>query len=179
MRPAPDNPPEDLPEDLLRPIAPADHAAVLAWNEHHVELLSPLDDARLVELLGWSHRGCVIRDDGVDVGFVLTFAAGAPYDSPYYQWFSERRSTFLYLDRIVIDAAVRRSGLGTRVYDALEAHARTMGPVLFLEVNLDPPNEPSLAFHRNRGYREVGRKVAGDRVVSLMEKDLVESVQVK
>ncbi len=41
-----------------------------------------------------------------------------------------------------------------------------------LEVNLDPPNEPSLAFHRRRGYVEVGRQVATGHLVSLMVKEL-------
>jgi len=157
---------------LLRPITPADHAAVLAWNQSHVELLSPLDEERLVELLGWTERAEVIGHDGQDVGFVLTFAAGAAYDSSNYRWFSERYPAFLYLDRVVIDPAVRRSGLGTRVYDALEAHARELGPVLCLEVNLDPPNEPSLAFHRSRGYVEVGQEESNGHLVSLMEKVL-------
>ena len=35
---------------LLRPITPADHADVLALNERNVELLAPIDEARLVEL---------------------------------------------------------------------------------------------------------------------------------
>lgn len=157
-------------EQLLRPITPTDHAAVLAWNQSHVELLSPLDDARLTQLLGWSERAEIVQDGGADVGFVLTFAAGAPYDSTNYRWFSERHPAFLYLDRIVLDAGVRRTGLGTRVYDALEAHARSLGPVLCLEVNLDPPNEPSLAFHRSRGYVEVGQENAHGHLVSLMEK---------
>jgi hypothetical protein len=32
---------------VLRPITSADHPQVLAWNQQHVELLSPLDEARL------------------------------------------------------------------------------------------------------------------------------------
>ncbi len=159
-----------FPGDLLRPITPADHDAVLAWNETHVELLAPLDEARLVELLGWTDVAAIIRHEATDVGFVLTFGAGTAYDSTNYRWFSERHRRFLYLDRIVVDAGVRRSGLGTRVYDALEKHAATHGPVLCLEVNLDPPNEPSLAFHRSRGYREVGQDAFNGHRVSLLEK---------
>ncbi len=158
--------------ELLRPITAADHAAVLAWNAAHVELLAPLDEDRLVTLLGWSEQACVISHGRRAAGFVLTFAAGAPYDSVNYRWFSQRHPAFLYLDRIVVDAGVRRAGLGTRVYDALEEHARSLGPMLCLEVNLDPPNEPSLAFHRSRGYVEVGQQEAGGHLVSLMEKDL-------
>jgi len=161
-----------LPGEILRPITAADHARVLAWNEAHVELLAPLDEARLAALLGWSETAAVLTHDGRDVGFVLTFGAGTAYDSENYRWFAARNPDFVYLDRIVVDPAVRRAGLGTRVYDALEADAATRAPVFCLEVNVDPPNDPSLAFHRARGYVEVGRQQAGDHTVALFEKPL-------
>jgi predicted GNAT superfamily acetyltransferase len=162
---------------VLRPIGPADFPAVLAWNQAHVELLAPLSDDRLQELLGWTDLGSVITDAGRDLGFVLTFPAGTGYDSPNYRWFTEHAAasgwdTFYYLDRGVVDPAVRRTGLGTRVYDEIEDRAREVGRVMCLEVNLDPPNEPSLAFHRRRGYVEVGQDSATGHVVSLMAKDL-------
>ena len=156
----------------LRPITPADHRQVLAWNDHHVDLLSPLDGDRLATLLGWTDLGCMIRHDDRDVGFVLTFAAGTAYDSENYLWFSASYPSFYYLDRVVVDPSVRRVGVATRVYDAIEARARAVAPVMCLEVNLEPPNEPSLTFHRRRGYAEVGQVgVAGHRV-SLLAKDL-------
>lgn len=155
---------------VLRPITPADHEAVLAWNETNVALLAPLDEDRLVALLGWSDLACVITDQGRDVGFVLTFASGTAYDSPNYRWFAARHERFYYLDRVVVDASVRRTGIGTRVYDAIEDRAREIAPVMCLEVNLDPPNEPSLAFHRSRGYEQVGEDVATGHLVSLMTK---------
>ncbi len=157
---------------VLRPITPADHAAVLAWNQAHVELLAPLDQARLEELVTASDTAAVITHAGLDVGFVITFAAGAGIEGPNYRWFSERHRSFLYLDRIVVDTVARRSGVASRVYDAIEARAAELGPVLCLEVNLDPPNEPSLAFHRARGFVEVGRQEANGHLVSLLEKDL-------
>lgn len=156
--------------NLLRPITPTDFDAVLAWNEQHVELLAPMDRTRLTQLLAWSDAGSVITHDGNDVGFVLTFPAGSAYDSTNYRWFSNRHDQFLYLDRIVIDSSVRRSGVASRAYDEIEQRARELGPVLCLEVNLDPPNEPSLAFHRRRGFVEVGQQEAGGHLVSLLEK---------
>jgi len=155
---------------ILRPITPADHAAVLAWNQDHVELLAPLDQALLEHLVACSDTAAAITHAGRDVGFVLTFAAGAGIDGVNYTWFSERHPAFLYLDRIVIDPSARRTGVASRVYDRLEARAAELGPVLCLEVNLDPPNEPSLAFHRARGFVEVGQHEANGHLVSLMEK---------
>jgi uncharacterized protein len=143
---------------MLRPITPADRAAVLAWNDAHVDLLSPLDEDRLTELMDLADQACVIVHEGRDVGFVLTFAAGSPYDSPNYLWFTERYPAFVYLDRVVVDPSVRRAGIASRVYDDLEAQAALTAPVLCLEVNLEPPNEPSLAFHRRRGYLDLMAK---------------------
>ena len=157
---------------VLRPITPADHDVVLGWNGAHVELLSPLDGPRLAQLLGWADLGAVIHDGGRDVGFVLTFRSGTAYDSDNYRWFAARYPDFYYLDRVVVDPTVRRSGVGTRVYDEIEARARTVAPVMCLEVNLDPPNEPSLAFHRRRGYVEVGQDDATGHLVGLMAKEL-------
>ena len=56
------------------------------------------------------------------------------------------------------------------VYDELEGDCGR--PVFALEVNLDPPNAPSLAFHRARGYREVGQREFGGHVVSMLTLEL-------
>ena len=136
----------------LRPIEPRDHAFVLELNRLHEHLTAPLSHARLVDLVGWADRAVVIDADGSRAGFVITFAPGTPYDSPYYAEFGRLFEEFTYLDRIVIDAAFQRRGLGSAAYDDLEA---TAAPRMVLEVNVDPPNEPSLAFHRARGYEVV------------------------
>jgi predicted GNAT superfamily acetyltransferase len=110
--------------------------------------------------------------EGVLAGFVLVFGPGTPYDSPNYRWFADVYGTaFDYLDRIVVDDRFRRRGLAGAVYDEVEATAALRGR-LTLEVNLDPPNEPSLSFHRGRGYREVGQLGAPGHRVSLMAKRL-------
>lgn len=158
--------------ELLRPISADDVERVLAWNQSHVELLAPLDATRLDQLLSCSDAGWIITDAGLDVGFVLTFAGGSGYDSSNYRWFDARHRDFLYLDRIVIDPAARRIGVASRVYDAIETRARELGPVLCLEVNLDPPNVPSLEFHRGRGFTEVGQITTTGPLVSLLEKQV-------
>ena len=159
---------------LLRPLAPADHPAVLALNERNVDLLAPLDEPRLVQLVEWAETAAALDVDGAFAGFVLTFGSGSPYDGENFAWFSERYPDFTYLDRVVIHEDFRRRGLGTLVYDELEG---ACGRALFtLEVNIDPPNEPSLAFHRARGFTEVGRRTfphpGGDHDVTMMVKHL-------
>jgi len=154
----------------LRPITPADHADVLALNERNVELLAPMDEARLIALLDVAGSAEVIDVDGGFAGFVMTFAAGSAYDGENFAWFTERYEDFCYLDRVVIHADFRRRGLGSRVYDELESSCGK--PVFALEVNLDPPNEASLAFHRARGFVEVGQRDSNRHLVSLMVKHL-------
>ena len=158
------------PPSLLRPIVADDHDAVLALNERNVDLLAPLGRARLLELIGWADRAAVIDADGAFAGFVITFASGSAYDGENFAWFSGRYDDFGYLDRVVIDDAFRRRGLASQVYDELESSSGR--PVFTLEVNLEPPNEPSLAFHRARGYVEVGRRVSNGHTVSLLAKRL-------
>jgi predicted GNAT superfamily acetyltransferase len=158
----------------LRPVTEADHADVLALNHQNVELLAPLDEPRLRQLLTWADSGSVIDVDGAFAGFVLTFASGSSYDGENFAWFAERYPDFAYLDRVVIHEDFRRRGLATQVYDELEGSCGR--PLFALEVNIEPPNEPSLAFHRARGYTEVGRRTmphpSGDHVVTMMTKRL-------
>ncbi len=156
---------------ILRPLVAADHAEVLALNERNVELLAPLDEPRLAQLLGWADQALVIDVDGAFAGFVITFASGSAYDSGNFAWFSERYPDFGYLDRVVVHEDFRRRGLGSLVYDELESSCGQ--PLFALEVNLDPPNEASLAFHRARCFAEVGQRIAGGHLVSLMTKQLV------
>ncbi len=154
----------------LRPIAVADHPDVLALNERNVDLLAPMDAPRLAELCRHADTANVIDVGGVFAGFVLTFAAGSAYDGENFAWFGQRYGDFCYLDRVVLHEDFRRRGLGTLVYDELETACGR--PLFALEVNLDPPNEPSLAFHRARGFDEVGRRTSGGHEVSLFLKAL-------
>jgi predicted GNAT superfamily acetyltransferase len=154
----------------LRPITETDRADVLALNEAHVELLSPMDDARLDYLLDHSDRAEVIDVDGAFAGFVMTFASGSAYDGENFGWFTARFADFTYLDRVVLHEDFRRRGLGSQVYDELEASSGR--PLFALEVNLDPPNDASLAFHHARGFVEVGQRVSSGHLVSLFLKTL-------
>ena len=157
----------------LRPITPVDHDAVVALNERFVHLTAPMDQPRLAELVGAADHADIIDVDGELAGFVITFTAGAAYDGTHFAWFAQRYDDYCYLDRIVIDDQFQRRGLGTFVYDVIEGGCAR--PVLALEVNIDPPNEPSMAFHRARGFTEVGQSDASGHLVSLMTKELAQA----
>lgn len=152
----------------LRPIEPEDYPFVLDLNARNVDLLSPVDEARLTALIDWSDRADLILDDGEPAGFVVMFAPGTTYDSVCYGWWGDRcGDRFYYLDRVVLDDRFRRRGLGGFVYDEMQRAATPYGR-LALEVNSEPPNEASLAFHRSRGFVEDGELAVGDKKVVMM-----------
>ena len=155
----------------LRPLRETDVADVLALNQANVVALSPLDESRLTVLRGLADRFDVLDVEGAFAGFVVTFASGAAYDSANFEWFGARHGRFYYLDRIVLADDFRRRGLGGFVYDELEKVAAPYER-LCLEVNVEPRNEGSLAFHAARGYVEVGRTGDDEHLVSMMEKTL-------
>ena len=144
----------------MQPITPADLDAVLALNQQWVPHVGSLDREGLAHLVGQAE--CAVwspHDDGSVAGFVIALGPGADYASPNYQWFSARHERFAYVDRIAVDPARHGSGLGRRLYDLVVGRARAVGsPVLCCEVNLQPPNPGSLAFHAAIGFVEVGRQ---------------------
>jgi uncharacterized protein len=142
---------------LVRPATDDDTDEILRLNALEVPLVSAMDRERFELLRGWADRLLVAEVDGRFAGFVMTFGPGTAYDSPNYRWFSERfDADFYYLDRVAVDPSQRRRGVAGAVYAEVERLAASYGR-LALEVNIDPPNEPSLGFHRRRGYVEVGR----------------------
>lgn len=155
----------------LRRVTPDDAADVLALNQRNVEILSPMSRERLWEIEALADRFDVMDVDGAFGGFVVTIRPGTAYDSEKYRWYAERYGSFYYLDRIVLHEDMRRLGLGTLVYDQLEASARPFGRFC-LEVNLVPRNDASLSFHLRRGYVEVGRLGDAAHLVAMMEKQL-------
>jgi len=155
----------------LRQVTPTDHTALLALNEASVLELSPLDARRLRYILELAHSSLLVERDGEALAFAIAIAPGAGYDSVNYARLSELFERFLYLDRIAVAAHARREGLGAMLYDAMEDAARGFGRMV-CDVNVIPPNEPSLAFHAARGYRPLERLAHGQKTVVLMSKEL-------
>lgn len=157
---------------LLRPISDADVASVLDLNAASVDALSPLDGARLADLRALTTTADVVDVEGEVAAFVLVFGASVAYDSVNYRWFGARYPDFAYLDRIVVGERWRRRGIGRLVYDAVEQTVGPRGRVV-CEVYAEPPNHASLAFHRDRGYVEVGRvEQENGKVTAMLVKEL-------
>lgn len=155
-----------------RPYEPSDADAVLTLNQSALDAVSSLDHDRLAWLVELADRCLVITDVDRLAGFAIMMGPGTAYDSPNYDWFGQRYDGFGYLDRIVVDPAYRRTGVGSRLYDAAEAASARYGRMT-LEVYVEPPNPASLAFHRSRGYVEVGRLTqANGKICGMFAKDL-------
>lgn len=159
---------DDGPPIELSAVTDDDLDELVALNQANLPHVGALDRARLERILGECSLALAARDlvgssvgspVGRLVGMVLVLGPGADYDSPNYRWFAERYPAFRYVDRIAVaDGGVRR-GLGRRLYRAVFDHARAAGaPVVCAEVNLDPPNPVSVAFHTAIGFAEVGQQ---------------------
>jgi hypothetical protein len=157
----------------VRELRDTDHPRVLELNQASVQELSPLDEQRLDYILALARRSLVAeRDDGEVVAFAIAVAPGTGYDSRNYIQLGEMFASFLYLDRIAVADSARRRGLGAALYDAMEAAAAPYGRMV-CDVNIEPRNDASLAFHAARGYREVGKLAHGEqKTVALMSKEL-------
>ena len=129
-------------------------ASLPALNNAHAEaltLLSPEDLARLVD------RAFLVLRAGEADGFLIAFDESADYDSPNFLWFRERFARFVYVDRVAVAAHARGRGLGRALYEALAARASAAGRErIVCEVNADPPNPASDAFHTAMGFVVVG-----------------------
>ncbi len=131
----------------IREVSDRDLPRVLELNDGSVAELSPLDEPRLRFILDLALRCLVVEHDGEVVAFALAVAPGTDYDSDNYRWFGERYERFLYLDRIAVDAAHRRQGIGAMLYDELEATAVPFERMV-CDVNVRPRNEPRSPFTR-------------------------------
>jgi predicted GNAT superfamily acetyltransferase len=147
-------------------------AALLALNNAHAVELSWLEPERLAHLVA---EAFVARRVGAADALLLTFDQAADYDSPNFLWFRERYDAFVYVDRIVVSDAARGRGLARRLYDDLFAAARAAGHTrIFCEVNSDPPNPASDAFHAALGFVPVGTAQIheGEKTVTYLERHL-------
>ncbi len=137
----------------IHPLTVADYPWVLALNQAHETETSPLDAAQLARM----HRAAFCASAVESNAFLLTFDAHADYASVNYQWFCTRQTDFVYVDRIIVSPAARGRGLARLLYaDLFAAAAAASMRSVVCEVNSDPPNPASDAFHASLGFQLVG-----------------------
>jgi uncharacterized protein len=151
----------------------ADEAAILALNQAHLTETSELDAALLRALIAQAfHVG--LRDRGRHA-FLIALDQDALSQSPNFQWFRSRYERFVYIDRVIVAPSQRGRGMARVLYEELFAAAVQAGHVLIgCEVNFEPPNPASDAFHEALGFSEVGRArlAAGKKIVRYLTRRL-------
>ena len=154
---------------ILRKWQPADAAGILRLNAESERVLSPMDSHRFEALRRMCCILTVAQSGNRVIGFLMGFSDGIGYDSHNYRWFARRLKRFLYIDRVVVTAEFRGSGLGRRFYMEAERWAAAHELLwLAAEVDLQPPNSASLKFHDRLDFIEVGTQMVGnDKRVSL------------
>jgi uncharacterized protein len=142
---------------------------ILALSALHEEETSPLDEVKLSAMLKEAFHHAIIGDGSL--GYLIAFDQDAAYDSVNFRWFQSRFDRFVYVDRIVVAASERGKGVAKRFYEELFAVARASGHHrIVAEINVDPPNPGSLAFHDRIGFVEVGQAtLAPGKSVSYQE----------
>jgi hypothetical protein len=146
------------PDGAIEPLD-ADDAAALALNNAHAIELSWLEASRFAELVV---RAFAARRIGREA-FLLAFDQSTDYDSPNFLWFRERYRRFVYVDRVVVAPPARGQGHAWRLYAELFQRARGAGhDQVVCEVNVEPPNPASDAFHARLGFVEVGNAAIHD-----------------
>ncbi len=153
---------------LIRDVTGNDLAEVLRLNEAAIPYVNSVDPTKMV---WFSQAAAYFRVAEIEervAGFLIAIAAGTDYPSQYFDWFCQRYTNFIYIDRIVIAKWAQRQGVGFALYRNLEQYAFASAWILASDVYSDPPNEVSLAFHARYGFAEVGRQLVenGTKVVT-------------
>ena len=144
-----------MTENLPQPISDIIVPNILALNNAHAVELSWLDIDRLKLLVQQAFYARMIGSADV---FLLAFDQSADYDSPNYIWLRRRYTRFVYVDWIVVALARRGRGYARLLYTDLFEHGRRAAHQLVVcEINSDPPNPASDAFHAAFEFEEVGR----------------------
>ena len=156
---------------LIREIGDDDVAWILALSALNEVATSPLDGPGLRLMLGDAFHARAI---GPGDGYMIPFDQTSAYTSVNYHWFRKGYLRFIYVDRIVIADHARGRGHARALYEDLFAAARRAGHgVVACEVNVDPPNPASDAFHASLGFDEVGRAtLANGKTVRYLTKVL-------
>jgi predicted GNAT superfamily acetyltransferase len=127
---------------------------LLALNNAFAQELSFLTPEKAAHLVREAVMACRI---GEADALLLAFDQNATYDNPNFNWFHERFERFIYIDRVVVAPAMRGRGLAQGLYKALFSRAASLKhSQVVCEINMDPPNPGSDAFHVALGFEQIG-----------------------
>ena len=158
---------------MLCDLRSQDISAILELNNQHIVETSLLDEVGLEDLLNLAFYA-----RGIDQGkkaFLLALDQNAAYANPNFRWFKSRYESFVYIDRVIVAADQRGRGLASMLYrDLILKSIKANQPRVVCEVNIDPPNPASQAFHAALGFEVTGEASIhdGQKTVCYLEKSL-------
>ena len=159
-----------------RSLSAADFQAVVRINVQGLPGVAALEESELARLMTMPNHHLVVESaNSLIVGYALAFDRGAPYDGEEFQAFKQKLAEpFIYIDQVATLREVRRTGIGATIYEAIENKAKLSDALLLCcEVNINPLNPESMAFHQNRGFRQLESMATEDgRVVALLIKEV-------
>ena len=162
---------------MITDIPRAAEGALLALNNAHAAELSLLNADSLRLLLDGAFYARRVGE--LEAVLIALDEAHLRYSSPNYAWFRARYARFAYVDRVVVAEGARGRGYARRLYGDLIGRAVAAGhDMIACEINSDPPNPASDAFHAALGFREVGAAAihGGAKTVRYMVLRLPEEV---
>jgi uncharacterized protein len=159
---------------FIRDVRRADLLEILAINEESSPGVCKLTLTGARRLISAATLAWVAMEEKRIAGYLIAFIESAMYAGEEFAWFKERGQNFVYIDQVALAPAYRGRGVGRTLYAELERWgARRRCRALHCEVNLDPPNPGSRAFHRSYGFIEIGQMGTSDgRHVALLQKEV-------
>ena len=146
---------------------------ILALNLVHEHKLAPLDAEKLRDFVATIAIVKVLLVNNEFVGYSIVVDSQSNYTGVNFNYFKQRHSNFVYLDRIAIDDKYQGKGLGKAYYQQLFENTKQQGKdFVGIEVNSKPLNVQSMEFHASIGFDTVGEQQLGDKVVTYLIKKL-------
>jgi len=129
---------------------------ILTLNQESLPAVSYLDLKKINYFLKVSSYFKIFQLDNKPVGFLIGLKPEIDYKSENYIWINQRYNSFIYVDRIIIDANYRNMGLGFYFYNHLIQSFYKIVKNIICEVNIRPYNKQSINFHKKYGFKEIG-----------------------
>lgn len=158
----------------VREAAAGDEALILALNAASTPAVSEMSADLYRDIADWAYRVLIAEAGGEPAGFLILIRPGSAYPSDNYGWFEEQFANHLYIDRIAVAASAKGLGVGRALYEEALRLAADLGEQrLTAEVNEEPPNPDSMAFHARLGFRHLlSRPSRSGKVVAMLERPL-------
>ena len=93
----------------------------------------------------------------------MCFRENSSYQSKNYTFFKNRFKRFFYIDRIGVVESFKNRGLGTFIYNKIDAICIKDELPVCAEVNIVPINKESIKFHEKMGFKKVSEAYSNSK----------------